>query len=157
MKQTLPQAFAKKVKAFLLCYTHSDFWSTLIPAEQNVTVGFRQFVSRLFGCGTCVLVVPSYWHIAFALLLLSPSMASAQLRESFSDGNFTQNPAWTGDVGGFTINAQGQLQSNGPAVTGTVLYLSTPSQAAVGTVWEFWANLRLATSSSNYADIYLIS
>ncbi|ARS37322.1 lamin tail domain-containing protein [Pontibacter actiniarum] len=92
-----------------------------------------------------------------AILLLLPFLASAQLQESFTDGNFTQNPIWTGDTGSFTVNAQNQLQSNGPAVTGTILQLVTPSQAAVGTAWEFWTNLRLATSSSNYADIYLMS
>ncbi|MDX5417788.1 MAG: lamin tail domain-containing protein [Hymenobacteraceae bacterium] len=96
--------------------------------------------------------------IGGAFLLLScPSFAAAQLQDSFSDGDFAQNPAWTGNVSSFIINAQNQLQSNGPAVTGTTLYLATPSRAVVGTVWEFWANLRLATSSSNYADIFLIS
>lgn len=95
--------------------------------------------------------------IAGLLLLFLPYLATAQLQDDFSDGNFTQNPTWTGDVNGFIVNPQNQLQSSGPAVTGTVLYLSTPSQAAVGTVWEFWANLRLATSASNYADIFLIS
>lgn len=91
------------------------------------------------------------------LLLLLPYLATAQLRDDFADGNFTQNPTWSGDVSGFVVNTQNQLQSNGPAVTGTVLYLATPSQAAVGTVWEFWANLRLATSASNYADIFLMA
>ncbi|HEY4650988.1 MAG TPA: lamin tail domain-containing protein, partial [Pontibacter sp.] len=92
-----------------------------------------------------------------AILLLLPLLAVAQLQESFTDGDFTHNPAWTGDVGSFIINAQKQLQSNGPAVTGTVLQLVTPSQAIVGTTWEFWANLKLATSSTNYADIYLVA
>lgn len=91
------------------------------------------------------------------ILLLVPLLAQAQLRETFSDGDFTQNPTWAGDTDRFTVNAQQQLQSNGPAVTGTVLRLATPSRAAVGTTWEFWANLKLATSSSNYTDVYLIS
>ncbi|WP_299822588.1 lamin tail domain-containing protein [uncultured Pontibacter sp.] len=92
-----------------------------------------------------------------AILLLLPVLTLAQLQESFSDGDFTQNPTWTGDVSSFIVNLQGQLQSHGPAVTGTVLSLATPSQAVVGATWEFWANLRLATSSTNYADIYLIA
>lgn len=91
------------------------------------------------------------------LLLLLPYLATAQLQDDFSDGNFTQSPTWSGNVSGFVVNAQNQLQSSGPAVTGTVLYLSTPSQAVVGTVWEFWANLRLATSASNYADVFLMA
>ena len=91
------------------------------------------------------------------ILLLLPLWAHSQLQESFSDGNFTQNPTWTGDVSSFIVNAQNQLQSNGPAVTGTTLQLVTPSQAVVGTTWEFWVNLKLATSATNYTDVWLIA
>ena len=90
------------------------------------------------------------------LLLLLPVFAHAQLRDDFADGNFTANPTWTGDAASFQVAAQ-QLQSNGPAVTGTQIALSTPCQANIGTVWEFWANLRLATSSGNLADVWLIA
>ncbi|WP_239020907.1 lamin tail domain-containing protein [Pontibacter arcticus] len=90
-------------------------------------------------------------------LLLLPLLVQAQLQDDFSDGDFTQNPTWRGDQTSFIINAQNQLQSNGPAVTGTILQLVTPSQAAVGTTWEFWANLQFATSASNYTDVYLMA
>ena len=90
------------------------------------------------------------------LLLLGPLTAAAQLTDTFADGNFTQNPAWTGDAASFQVANQ-QLQSNGPAVTGTSLQLVTPVQVAGATTWEFWANLRLATSSGNYADVWLLS
>ena len=90
------------------------------------------------------------------LLALLPAFAHAQLRDDFTDGNFTANPTWTGDAASFQVVSQ-QLQSNGPAVTGTQIALSTPSQASTGTVWEFWANLRLATSSSNLADVWLMA
>ncbi|MBC5774178.1 lamin tail domain-containing protein [Pontibacter sp. KCTC 32443] len=92
-----------------------------------------------------------------AILLLLPLWAYSQLQDNFSDGNFTQNPSWSGDAGSFIVNAANQLQSNGPAVTGTTLQLTTPSQAVTGTTWEFWANLKLATSSTNYTDIYLVA
>ncbi|WP_158010183.1 lamin tail domain-containing protein [Hymenobacter glacialis] len=95
-------------------------------------------------------------HLYLLLLLLLPGFATAQLVENFTDGNFTANPAWTGDVASFQVTNQ-QLQSNGPGVTGTQLQLSTPSQATTGTVWEFWANLRFATSSGNLADVWLIA
>ena len=90
------------------------------------------------------------------LLLLLPALAPAQVIDAFADGNFTTNPAWTGDAAGFQVAAQ-QLQSNGPATTGTQIALSTPSQANIGTVWEFWANLKLATSSGNLADVWLMA
>ena len=50
--------------------------------------------------------------------LLCPLLAAAQLAETFADGDFTKNPAWTGDAGSFRVANQ-VLQSNGPAVTGT--------------------------------------
>ncbi|WP_375436797.1 lamin tail domain-containing protein [uncultured Hymenobacter sp.] len=90
------------------------------------------------------------------LLLLAPFTAAAQLLDTFADGNFTSNPAWIGDAASFQITGQ-QLQSNGPAATGTTLQLATPAQVAGATTWEFWANLRLATSSGNYADVWLLS
>lgn len=95
-------------------------------------------------------------HLYLLLLLLLPTLAPAQVVDAFVDGNFTANPAWTGDAASFQVLTQ-QLQSNGPATTGTQLALSTPSQANTGTVWEFWANLKLATSSGNLADVWLLA
>ncbi len=91
------------------------------------------------------------------LFTLLPLLASAQLAETFTDGDFTQNPVWTGNAGSFAVNAQLQLQSNGPALTGTRLQLVTPCRASTGTTWEFWANLRLATSAGNLADVWLMA
>ena len=95
-------------------------------------------------------------HLYLLLLLLLPALAQAQVVDAFADGNFTANPAWTGDAASFQVVGQ-QLQSNGPAVTGTQIALSTPSQANIGTVWEFWANLKFATSSGNLADVWLLA
>jgi hypothetical protein len=90
------------------------------------------------------------------LLFWLPLAAQAQLAESFADGDFTKNPAWAGDAGSFVVASQ-VLQSNGPATTGTQLQLATPCQASTGTTWEFWANLKLATSSGNLADVWLVA
>jgi len=85
-----------------------------------------------------------------------PLVAHAQLADSFADGDFTKNPAWAGDAGSFVVAGQ-VLQSAGPAVTGTQVQLATPCQASTGTTWEFWANLKLATSSGNLADVWLLA
>ena len=95
-------------------------------------------------------------RILVFLLTLFPLLATAQLAETFADGNFTQNPTWTGDAGSYEVTNQ-VLQSAGPAVTGTQLQLVTPCQASTGTTWEFWANLKLATSASNLADVWLLA
>ncbi|MGI4865900.1 MAG: lamin tail domain-containing protein [Janthinobacterium lividum] len=94
-------------------------------------------------------------HLLLFLLLL-PLAAQAQLVETFADGDFTNNPTWTGDAASFLVTNQ-QLQSNGPAVTGTQIQLSTPCQAGLGTTWEFWANIRNATTSGNLADVWLMA
>ena len=101
--------------------------------------------------------MPRLLLLLFSLLGLIAFPALAQLRDDFADGNFSQNPAWTGDATSFQVNAARQLQSAGPAVTGTQLQLSALCRASTGTSWEFWANLRLATSSGNYADVYLLA
>ena len=98
-------------------------------------------------------------YISYVLLFLAsllPLRAVAQLAETFADGDCTQNPAWAGDAGSFAVASQ-VLRSNGPAATGTQLQLATPCQASTGTTWEFWANLRLATSSGNLADVWLLA
>ncbi|UOQ78609.1 lamin tail domain-containing protein [Hymenobacter sp. 5516J-16] len=95
--------------------------------------------------------------VLFLALFLSAVSARAQLTDTFADANFTQNPTWTGDAAAFQINSAQQLQTNGPAVTGTEIQLVTPCTATTGTTWEFWANLKLATSGGNYADVWLMA
>ncbi len=93
--------------------------------------------------------------IFFCFFLLSFSTV-AQIFENFSDGNITNSPVWSGDVTQWNV-VNGQLVSNGPAVSNTISYLSTPSLLTKNIEWEFFANLKLATSSSNYTDVFLMS
>lgn len=147
MKQTLPQSFAQKINTFIAAFASKNFRCGAISSRNFLRHTYLESIKPAYKSGLAGVFI----------LLLLPFLAAAQLQETFSDGNFTHNPTWSGDAGSFIINPQSQLQSSGPAVTGTILQLTTPSQAAVGTTWEFWANLRLATSASNYTDVYLIS
>lgn len=79
--------------------------------------------------------------------------SSAQINESFSDGDFTQNPVWNGNVSSFVVNSSLQLQSN--ATTTSVSYLTTPSDAFINATWECWVKINYTTSSSNYACFYI--
>lgn len=90
----------------------------------------------------------------FFLILAYSFSAKAQFSDDFTDGDFTNNPTWSGDNGLFTTTL-GQLNSQSP--TAATYYLSTPSTLAANTEWIFDINLKLATSGSNYADVYLIS
>ncbi len=88
------------------------------------------------------------------LLLLMLITAQAQLTEIFSDGNFTDNPAWTGGATDFTVNTSQQLQSNNTTANSTY-YLSTVNTLATTAQWDFYVKLEFATSSANYTDIFL--
>ena len=81
--------------------------------------------------------------------------SNAQLHESFSDGNFTTNPTWIGDTSYWKIVGQ-QLNSNAPPIANTA-QLCTQNSLSQNVIWEFYVNLKFATSSVNYADIFLLS
>lgn len=90
------------------------------------------------------------------LLLISPTIAAAQIDERFNDGNYAQNPPWKGDTASWKINDDKELQSNS-SVVNDFFYLSTENKKAVGTEWRLTIKLNFNTSSANYTDIYLIS
>src|SRR5688572_6852063 len=83
-----------------------------------------------------------------------PVSLAAQFTDDFGDGNFTAAPAWSGNDVLFTV-ADGMLRSNSP---GAATYaLSTPSAQAANAQWEWYTDLRFATSGANYVDMYLMS
>ncbi len=90
------------------------------------------------------------------LLLLSAKLAFGQFRDDFSDGNFTTNPAWTGQTSLFSINAANQLQSYLSTVSQVVSLVSS-SDLALNVKWEFSIKLNFDPSATNLARIYLIA
>lgn len=80
--------------------------------------------------------------------------AFGQVNDDFSDGDFTANPAWSGDASLFIVNS-GMLQSQSPSAA--TYYLSTPSTISTNAEWSFYFDFRLATSGSNYSKFYLMS
>ncbi|HBQ58873.1 MAG TPA: hypothetical protein DD671_04420, partial [Balneolaceae bacterium] len=84
---------------------------------------------------------------------------STTLNENFEDGDFTANPVWTGDTGEFIIlddSGNNLLQLNDTDASNSSTQLRTASAAAYGG-WEFYLQMDFNPSSSNYADVYLIS
>lgn len=94
----------------------------------------------------------------FTLFVLAFSTAFyAQLNESFSDGNFTNNPAWQGDDSVFTVVATAgnmQLRSNKTQANSS-FYLATVNTQSSNCQWEFFTRLAFNTSSANFVDVYL--
>lgn len=79
----------------------------------------------------------------------------AQITENFSDGNFSDNPAWiSSNPNDWTVNASLQLQSN-RTVASSSFWISTTNTLATGVQWDFWMRLGFNTSSANMVDAYL--
>ena len=88
-------------------------------------------------------------------LLLCAYTAHSQLNENFTDGDYTNNPAWgTSASGDWIINASQQLQSNNQVASST-FYISTASTLATTAQWEFYSQITFNPSSTNYIDVYL--
>jgi hypothetical protein len=95
-----------------------------------------------------------YSTILFAFLFAS---VSAQVTDDFSDGDFTNNPAWSGDDAKFIVNASFELQSNGNPSAGDTLALSTATTLIDSVEFLFRVKLDFNPSSTNYTRIYLVS
>ena len=87
------------------------------------------------------------------ITILIPLALQAQVRDDFSDGNFTSNPEWTGDTSAFTVNSQHQLQLNSSGSDTSCLV--TQGFALASREWSFWIKMSFNTSLNNYARIYL--
>ena len=91
----------------------------------------------------------------FLFLLFLPLTVFCQISDDFSDGNFNNNPVWTGDTGKFEVNASHQLHLK---TTGEdTAILCTANSLIENTEWQFWVKLSFATSANNNARIYLVS
>ncbi len=92
----------------------------------------------------------------FLILLLLSIGSNAQLTENFNDGDFSNNPSWSGNTADFTVNASSQLQSNNTTANSNY-FLSTPNTLAIIAEWEMYIQINFNPSSANYIDAYLIS
>ena len=98
--------------------------------------------------------MPNKCLFCLPVILATHLLCQAQLSENFSDGNFTANPVWTVNTGDWIVNSYSQLQSNN-TVANSRFFITTPSTLALNAQWELSINLAFATSSANYADVYL--
>jgi hypothetical protein len=92
--------------------------------------------------------------LIFLIFIQVTLFGFGQFTDDFSDGDFTNNPTWSGDVGLFTAAAN-ELNSQNTG-SGTY-YLSTPSTVALNAQWDFFFDMKFSTSGANYVDVYLIS
>jgi hypothetical protein len=96
----------------------------------------------------------SFWVASIAFFWALPLYG--QWTDSFSDGDFTANPVWTGSSATFTID-NGWLRLNQVPPAAGISYLATASTAIESAQWEFTVRLDFTPSGSNYAGVYLTS
>ena len=94
-------------------------------------------------------------HFLFGVFILTQLVCFGQISDDFSDGDFTNNPVWTGTDADYIVNGSNQLQLDN--VGAATSYLSTPH--TLGTLndkeWRFWTRQNFSPSSGNYGRIYL--
>jgi hypothetical protein len=90
----------------------------------------------------------------FLILIFLSAVLKAQFVDNFADGNFTDNPQWTGTTDLFTINTEMALQLDAPAEAGQA-WLFTESQAIEEAQWNFYFQMNFNPSANNYCKIYL--
>ncbi len=89
------------------------------------------------------------------LLLFLPLGLWGQVVDDFSDGDFTENPAWVGMDSCFTVNSNGQLQS--AATTAGESWLSLAFDGREEWEWRFWIRENFSPSANNYAEVWLVA
>ena len=94
-------------------------------------------------------------NLSLFFVFFVPVLCFSQVNENFSDGNFTNNPVWSGTTSNFIVNTAYQLQSQ--ATTSATSYLFTPSEAFADASWECAVKIAYNPSAYNYACVYLAS
>ncbi|MBL3654609.1 lamin tail domain-containing protein [Fulvivirga sediminis] len=110
-------------------------------------------------CGILLQMNGFVWQIFFKTniilaLIFSTAPVHAQFFDDFEDGDFTNNPVWSGNNELWTISGD-RLQSNSEGAAD--YYLSTQNTLATNVEFEFFVNLKFGTSGSNYVDVYLLA
>lgn len=90
--------------------------------------------------------------LLFFLIIALP--IDAQIDESFDDGDFTSNPAWSGTMEKFIVDSQQRLQLNAPQEASSA-WLFTRCNAMEEANWQFDVVMGFNPSSSNHTKIWI--
>jgi hypothetical protein len=81
----------------------------------------------------------------------------AQVIDDFSDGDFLNNPTWSGTTGDFIVNGTQQLQLNSTIAGISALTIPHMLNSLDNKEWRFFIKYNFAPSSSNYGRVFLTS
>lgn len=93
------------------------------------------------------------WAVCIICIACISSVSTAQMTDAFNDGNYTENPSWTGDIARFEISTVHQLHLSSSGSDTAVL--ATQNYRVKNTEWNFWMKLSFNTSANNHARFYL--
>ncbi len=94
-----------------------------------------------------------YFYCIFSLLITLS--ARTQISDDFSDGDFINAPAWSGNDSEFIVNASGQLQLNASVAGDSYLSLPHNLTDLNDKEWRFYVKQTFSPSGSNFGRIYL--
>lgn len=89
------------------------------------------------------------------LLVLLSNIIFSQTSDDFEDGNFTENPEWTGNQELFKVNSDFRLQLYDTEANQA--YIGTANSMVINTEWRCWIKLSFSPSGNNNARYYLVS
>ncbi len=87
------------------------------------------------------------------LFILISLFGWSQLTDDFSDGDFTQNPSWSGDIQDFIVNDNLLLQLNADEAGESFLYNTYTAEDSIE--WNGYFRLDFNPSNGNNLKIYL--
>ena len=88
------------------------------------------------------------------IFIALPLLGFGQFTDDFSDGDFTNTPIWTGDVGRFEVDTNSLHLNDSAASTSSLV---TQSQAIINGEWIFNVKMDFSPSTNNFAKVYLAS
>ena len=92
-------------------------------------------------------------RIIIAILCFTASILSAQLNESFDDGDFNSNPTWVGETSNFVVNTNLEMQLMAPAAGTSEIGIVTTFSDSI--IWDLYFNMDFAPSNTNKLIITL--
>lgn len=98
------------------------------------------------------------FKILVHLILMMPFSSLAQIYDDFSDGDFTDNPRWSGTESLFIVNSACQLQLNADGAGEAFLFCEEDVSDEVEDgdfEWRFWLREAFSPSGNNFSDVYL--
>jgi hypothetical protein len=85
------------------------------------------------------------------------NLAFSQVTDDFSDGDFSNNPTWSGTTGDFIVNGVQQLQLNSTIAGISALTIPHMLNSLDNKEWRFFIKFNFDPSSSNYGRVFLTS